>query len=149
MIKKALLVIAVLVGSGFVMYVRNPAPVVPAIPAEALEANSGKPFVVKLHAQWCPVCMVTKDVWSEIEEAYRGRVHFVVLDFTSQAKTDASRIEAKRLGLSQVFEDYQDVTGALLVVDGRTRNVTADIGGNRDLADYRAAIDSALKEATR
>lgn len=149
MIKKALLVTAALVACGFVMYVRNPAPIVPAIPAEALETNSGKPFVVKLHAQWCPVCMVTKDVWSEIEDAYSGRVHLVVLDFTSQAKTDASRIEAMRLGLNEVFEDYQGVTGAILVVDGRTRNVTADISGNRDFADYRAAIDDALKEATR
>ena len=149
MIKKGLLVIAAVIGCGFVLYVRNPAPIVPAIPADVLETSFGKPFVVKLHAQWCPVCMVTKDVWSEIEKAYSGRVHLVVLDFTSQARTDASRIEAMRLGLGKVFEDYQGVTGAILVVDGRTRNVTADIGGDRELADYKAAIDGALMEATR
>ena len=96
MIKKALLaaatLVTVLVASGLVMFVRNPAPVVPAIQADSVAADSSKPFVVKLHAQWCPVCMVTKDVWSQIEAAYGSRVHLVVLDFTNQARTDASRV---------------------------------------------------------
>jgi thiol-disulfide isomerase/thioredoxin len=126
------------------MYLTNRAPAVPAIPAASLAASPGKPFVVKLHAQWCPVCMVTKDVWSEIERAYVGRVHLVVLDFTNQSRTDASRAEAARLGLNKIFDEYEGVTGAILVVDGRTRDVTADIGGRRDFAEYRTAIDALL-----
>jgi thiol-disulfide isomerase/thioredoxin len=128
-----------------VAYVTNPAPVVPTIAAaEAVE--SGRPFVVKLHAQWCPICRIGKGAWSQIEEAYAGRVNLLVLDFTSDATTEASRAEAKRLGLGAFFDEYAGVTGPVAVLDGRTRDVTAFISG-RDFAEYRAAIDERLAAA--
>jgi thiol-disulfide isomerase/thioredoxin len=93
-VKKVLLiiasVIAVLAAAGYVMYVMNPAPTVPSISLDDA-ANSGKPFVVKIHAQWCAVCMATKRVWSQIQEAYGSRVNLLVLDITNRATTDASR----------------------------------------------------------
>jgi thiol-disulfide isomerase/thioredoxin len=147
MLRKALRVVAafsaVLVAFGYLMYVRNPPPTVsPVSTAEA--AIPGKPYVVKLHAKWCPVCMTTKGVWSQIEDTYSARVHLVVLDFTNQANTDASQAEAKRLGLEKVFDEYAGWTGTVLVLDGHTKEVTASINGSRDFAEYRAAIDTAL-----
>jgi thiol-disulfide isomerase/thioredoxin len=148
MIKRALVVVSIVVAAliavGYTLYARNLAPAVPAIAAaEAV----GKPYVVKLHAQWCPVCMVTKGVWSEIEEAYSGRVNLVVLDFTNDANSQASRAEAARLGLEEFFADYGGATGTIVVLDGRTKEVTAAINGSRDFAAYRAAIDAALAVA--
>lgn len=150
MIKKALLVVtllgAVLVAFGYIMYVRNLAPVVPAVSAVEA-AKTGKPYVVKLHAQWCAVCMLTKGVWSQIEETYSRRVNLVVLDFTNEANTKASRAEATRLGLEKFFEEYAGATGTIVVLDGRTKEVTASINSSRDFAEYRAAIDAALDGA--
>ena len=77
---------------------------------------------------------------------YSGRVNLVVLDVTNQAHTDASRTEAKRLGLEKLFDEYAGATGTIVVVNGRTRKVTASITGSRDLAEYRAAIDAALND---
>ena len=150
MIKKAFLVLTslgvVLIAFGYIMYVRNPAPTVPVI--SSVEAvNPGKPYVVKLHAQWCPICMLTKGVWSQIESTYSGRVNLLVLDFTNQATTDASGTEAKRLGLKKLFDDYSGTTGTIVVVDGRSKAVTASINGSRDFAEYRAAIDATLNDA--
>lgn len=149
--RKALLAIAllgaVLASLGYVMYVRNPPPVVPAISVE--DARAGKPYVVKLHAKWCPVCMVTKDVWSQIEETYRGRVHLLVLDFTNGANTEASKAEAARLGLEKFFDEYGGATGTIVVLDGRSKDVTASINGSRDFAEYRTAIDAALERSSR
>jgi len=69
MIGKALLALAVLMAdrraSAYALYVRNPPPSVPTLSADET-ARSGKPVVVKLHAQWCAVCMLTKDVWTDI-----------------------------------------------------------------------------------
>jgi thiol-disulfide isomerase/thioredoxin len=148
MIKKALLglisAVTVLAAAGYVMYATNTAPTVPAISA-AEAAKTDKPYVVKLHAQWCPKCMMTKDVWSQIEAMYAERVNLVVLDFTNDANTEASRAEAERLGLDQFFDEYGGVTGTIAVLDGRTKEVTASIDGNRDFADYRAAIDAILE----
>jgi thiol-disulfide isomerase/thioredoxin len=152
MIKKTLLVFAllgvVLVAFGSVMYVTNSAPVVPTISGEEA-ANPGKPYVLKVHAQWCPVCMMTKSVWSEIQRVYSGRVNLVVLDVTNQTHTDASRTEAKRLGLEEIFDEYAGATGTIVVVNGRTRKVTASITGSRDLAEYRAAIDATLRDGDK
>jgi len=152
MIKKALLALTslgvVLIAFGSIIYVRNQPPAVPPISA-AEAANPSRPYVVKLHAQWCPICMVTKGVWSQIEEEYSGRVNLVVLDFTNQADTDASRAEARRLGLDTFFDEYAGATGTVVVLDGRTKEVTASINGSRDFADYRAAINATIEDKTK
>src|SRR5688572_22303706 len=89
----ATVVVAALIATGAILYVNNTAPAVPPVsPVEA--AQTGKPYVVKLHAQWCPVCMITKDAWTQIEKAYAQRVNLVVLDFTTDANVEASRAEA-------------------------------------------------------
>ena len=134
---------AVLAAIGSGLYVTNAAPRIEPVAAAA--ANSGKLYVVKLHAQWCPYCMLTKGVWSKIEAAYRGKVNVVVLDFTTKADTVASRAEAARLGLERFFDEYAGATGIVVVLDGRTKEVTAEIGGSRDFDEYRAAIDAALQ----
>ena len=147
MLKKLLLVMAavivLLIGAGTATYLGNAAPAVPRIAVEEA-AKGNKPYVIKLHAQWCAVCLVTKDVWSQIEETYATRVNLLVLDFTNDAKTLASRAEASRLGLEAFFDEYGGATGTILVLDGRTKRVQADISGSRDFSDYRAAIDAAL-----
>jgi thiol-disulfide isomerase/thioredoxin len=152
MIKKTLLVVtslgAMLVALGYVMYIRNAAPTVAAISA-AEATNPSKPYVVKVHAQWCPVCMLTKGVWSQIEDMYSRRVNLVVLDFTNESNTAASRSEAKRLGLEKFFDEYAGATGTIVVLDGRTKEVTASINGSRDFAEYRAAIDATLTGGTK
>jgi thiol-disulfide isomerase/thioredoxin len=133
---------AALAAGGFAMYYRNTAPVAP--PISSAEASSPtRPFVVKLHARWCAVCMITTSVWSQIEKEYSGRVNLLVLDFTDDQTTEASRAAAERVGLGRVFEESGS-TGVVLIVDGRTREVIASIAGSRDFDEYRTAIDAAL-----
>jgi hypothetical protein len=147
MMKKALLgvvaLVAVLVAAVSLLYVTNWAPTVPKLSAADV-SNPAKPYVVKLHAKWCPVCMVTKGVWSQIASTYSTRANLVVFDFTNQATTDASRAEATRLGLGKFFDEYDGATGIIAVLDGRTKDERASISGSRNFADYRAAIDAAL-----
>ena len=147
MIRKAVNVVTVLgvvVASVLLfLYFSNSTPVAPRI-SEADAAGGAKPYVVKFHAQWCPICMTTKGIWSEIEQTYAGRVNLLVLDFTDERTTETSRADARRVGLEMLFSEYEGTTGSIVVVDARTRAVTADIHGRRDLAEYRTAIDSAL-----
>ena len=147
MIKRILLiaigVTAVLAVVAVFLYVQNQTPKPPAI-SSAEASDTSRPFVVKLHAQWCPVCMTTKSVWSQIERTYSGRVNLVVFDFTNDATTLATRAEAKRLGLEKAFDENAGSTGTILILDGRTREVTTSIHGSRDFAEYRSAIDASL-----
>lgn len=142
----ALAMVVALVGTGAFLYARNTTPVVPAI-ATADAAAPGAPWVVKLHAQWCPVCMLTKGMWSEIEQTYSSRVRLAVFDFTDEATTAATRAEAARLGLGGVLEEAGFATGTILVVDGRTKEIRAWINGSREFEDYRTPIDAALTTA--
>jgi len=142
----AVALVAALTAAGAILYTRNSTPIVPTI-AAADAAAAGSPWVVKLHAQWCPVCMLTKGMWSEIEAHYSGRVRLAVFDFTNETTTAATRAEAQRLGLSTVLEEAGFATGPILVLDGRTREVVAWINGSRNFTDYRAAIDAALTAA--
>jgi hypothetical protein len=138
---RAGLVVVVLVASvGALLVVTNPAPVVP----DSDGVPTAAPYVVKLHARWCAICMVTKGAWDEVQDAYTGRVRFVVFDFTSDTTTEASRVRAARLGLEAVFDDYVGETGTVLVLDGTTREVRHSLHGHQDSAQYRAAIDATL-----
>src|SRR4051794_27151712 len=132
MIKKMLLsatcLIALLAATGSVMYVRNSTPGVPVIPVAEI-ANPTRPYVIKVHAKWCPVCMMTKSIWSQIDSMYSGRVNLVVLDLTNEGTIEKSRIEAKRLGLEKFFEEGTGATGVIAVLDGRTKEVRASIQG--------------------
>jgi thiol-disulfide isomerase/thioredoxin len=105
----------------------------------------GRPFVVKFHAQWCHVCRLTKDVWTDVEAAYSGRVNLVVFDFTNEETTVASRAEAERLGLTPLFQEYEGASGYVVIADGRTKDVLQEIDGSLDFAEYQTAIDAALK----
>ena len=150
MIRKLLvttgLIALALVGTVAILYAANGAPGVTPISTAEL-ADSTKPYVVKMHARWCPYCLLQKDEWSRIETAYGGRVNFVVLDFTNERATERSRREAARLNLGRFFDDYAGATGLVVVLDGKTKEVLAEVGGNQTFAEYRAAIDAAL--ATR
>ena len=149
-IKKIVLVLIGLViacaGAGAALYAANATPVEPAITA-AEAATTNKPYVVKLHARWCPICMTTKPIWAQIDSAYSGRVNLVVFDFTNQATTDRSRVEAARLGLEKFFDENAGWTGTISVLDSRTKQERVSIHGRRDFDEYRAAIDASLRDA--
>lgn len=143
----------VLIGAGAVLlalgataailhYSSHSPEVQPVTASEA--ARPTKPFVVKLHAQWCSVCQATKDEWEHIRQEYEGRVNLVVFDATDEASTASSVAEAQRLGLHSVLESYQGATGMVLVVDPASRTVLAALGGILSTDSYRAAIDAAL-----
>jgi thiol-disulfide isomerase/thioredoxin len=130
----------VMVSGGLLIWNRAPA----VAPVSSGDLTMARPVVVKIHARWCPVCMTTKSAWDEIQSAYQNDVHFVVFDVTSDATKATSRLDAERLGLNSIFDEYQDATGTVLVLDATTRTVSHDLYGHRAAVDYRTAIDAAL-----
>jgi thiol-disulfide isomerase/thioredoxin len=147
MLKKILVgaaaLVAVIATTGVVLFVGNAAPAVAAV-TTAEAADPSRPFVVKLHAQWCPICLITKDVWYDLAGEYGGRANLVVFDFTDEASTAASRAEAERLGLESFFEEYAGMSGAIAVIDGGSRETRALLGGKLPADEYRTAIDASL-----
>ena len=147
MLKKFLIgagvLIAVIAATGVILYVGNAAPAV-AVVTTADATDPSRPFVIKLHAQWCPICLVTKDVWYDLAAEYEGRANLVVFDFTDATSTAASRAEAERLGLAPFFAEYAGMSGAIAVIDGGSRATRALLGGKLPTDEYRAFIDASL-----
>ena len=141
----ALGILAAVAGVAFLL-MTNPAPAVPAIVADVADS---RPYLIKLHARWCSICMMTKDEWAKLEQTYGQRVRLVVLDFTTDAATETSRGVAAQLGLTQLFDEYVGETGTVLVVDGRSKDVRHSLHGNLEWAEYAAAVDDVLAPAVR
>jgi thiol-disulfide isomerase/thioredoxin len=137
--------LAGLVAVAGILYLTNSPPAVPPVPASEMAAPS-KPFVVKLHARWCPVCMQTKDEWSDIARAYGDRVNLFVFDSTNETTIATSQRQAAALGLDRLLEDYHGASGAVLVINANTRQVETSVAGNHSFDSYRAAIDAALAD---
>lgn len=124
------------------LYITNTtSPLAPIVLAEA--QTSARPYVIKIHAQWCPICRGTKGAWEEIVEQYRDKAHLLVLDFTNEETSAAAVAEAQRLKLDRVIEEYYGATGLVVIVDGRTKEMT-DVGGFVDASVYAAAIDAVM-----
>jgi len=132
--------LVILAAAGAALYLTNTAPRVPDV-----AVASSKPIVIKVHAQWCPVCIMTKGIWDEVASSYAGKVKLVVFDVTDERRKEASRAEAGRLGLGDFFDENGNWTGTIFVLDGRTKALTATLHGDRNFANYRAAIDQALR----
>lgn len=144
------LVLLALVATAGVFYFLNAAPASTTAPAPAAATEAAqptKPFVVKLHAEWCSVCLATKDEWERVETDYAERANLVVFDATDEASTARSRDEFRRLGLEAVVEQYDGATGMVLVVDQATRKVLAEVAGIQPYDNYRAPIEAALAAA--
>jgi thiol-disulfide isomerase/thioredoxin len=125
------------------LYITNTTPPLPAL-ALADTEDSAKPIVIKMHAQWCPICRATKGAWSELVDRYAERAHLLVLDFTNEQTEAASEAEVRRLKLDGAVEEFYGATGLVLVVDGRTKRVASVVGGIVGTDDYGAAIDAVL-----
>lgn len=134
-----------LVAVAGILYLANPPPAVPSVPVSEVTAPS-KPYVVKLHAKWCPVCMLTKDEWSDIAREYGNRVNLFVFDSTSDTTIAMGQKQAATLGLDRLLEDYHGASGMVLVINSGTQQVVASVAGNRPFSTYQAAIDAALAD---
>ena len=124
--------------------IQDPSLAVPSPAGTEAEARDpSRPFVVKMHAQWCPVCLLTKGTWAAVQQTHAGSANLVVFDFTNEKTTEASRADAKRLGLEKFFDENGGVSGVVYVLDGRTKEVRAELVGEHNAAAYGRAIEAA------
>ncbi|MFQ5417344.1 MAG: TlpA family protein disulfide reductase, partial [Myxococcota bacterium] len=111
------------------------------------EEDTVKPFIVKVHADWCGTCTQLEPTFEALDAKYRDSARLVVFDVTDRQSLEKSRAEADRLGLRAFFEANKFKTGIIAVIDGRTRETVAIFGGETDARAYDAAIASALGDA--
>src|SRR5688572_25137752 len=102
--------IVLLVATVGVLYLTNTTSPLAAISVAEAEAPT-RPYVIRMHAQWCHFCRGTKGAWEQTVAAYGDRANLLVLDFTNEDTWIASEAEARRLKLDGVLQDWYGASG--------------------------------------
>ena len=110
-----------------------------AAPVSA-ESDASKPFIVKIHADWCGVCQRLTPTFDALNEKLGDGARFVVFDVTDKETAAASRDEADRLGIRSFFDSHKSKTGTIAVLHGATREPVVVLGGVTDTSRYEAAV---------
>lgn len=106
--------------------------------------DKSKPIVAIIRADWCPVCQKLEPTLNELQEQYKDRLNFVVLDVTNDAKIAESEKTARELGISKFFADNKQKTSTV-VVFGEKNKIQFKTTHNYDREAYVRAFDDALK----
>jgi thiol-disulfide isomerase/thioredoxin len=104
----------------------------------------GKPVLVDVFATWCAGCKNIAPTLSQLKQEYSGKVNFVVLDVTDQAKLKETQAQAEKLGLGKFLEANKSQTSTVAIIDPATGNILTMFKNNSNKADYSKILDKAL-----
>ena len=108
--------------------------------ASAAEPCTTKPYLIRIHADWCSTCKRLAPIWERIRSSLDEKATIVSFDVTDRAAYEQSRDEAERLGIGDFFARYRNRTGAVAVLDCKTLEPVEVLIGEPDIAKYTEAI---------
>ena len=109
-------------------------------------AEADRPYVIKVHADWCGTCTRLNPVWSQLESRYGERAELVLLDVTDREAVARSRASAERLGIVDFFDAHKSKTGVIAVLDSSRQPIVV-WKGETALEKYAVVIDRTLAAA--
>src|SRR5215467_16048866 len=104
------------------------------------QESAKKPLVLVVYADWCPYCQNLKPVLALMNERYRGRIRYEVLDVTTEATTARARERARSLGLEKFF-DQNYVTTSLVVIKNSAGREVFRAAHDYDFQHYEAVLE--------
>lgn len=102
-----------------------------------------RPVVAIIAAEWCPSCKRIDPVVKEVMAAYSEKLNFVMFDVTNETTKAAAMETAKKLGLSEFFDEYKGKTSTVAIL--KDKKVVFKTSNNGNKSDYEKAFDKALK----
>jgi thiol-disulfide isomerase/thioredoxin len=103
----------------------------------------GKPYIVKIHADWCGTCKMTESTWTRIRAELSTQATVVQFDVSDRVALQESQVEAERLGIADFFQEFRSRTGTIAILDCKTRRPVAVLTGVRDFDKYHKAVTKA------
>jgi thiol-disulfide isomerase/thioredoxin len=105
-----------------------------------------RPFFLVVYADWCPYCQQLKPTLALLNEKYKGKIHFVRFDITSETTAAKSQENAQKLGLADFYEKNHERTGVVIILDSSRREVFRTVN-DYDPTHYETIIDTQLRAA--
>lgn len=99
-----------------------------------------------MYADWCGACQAIKPKMAEAKPEFEGQpVLFIKMDMTNDFTAHQSKLLAARLGLSEIFQKNEGMTGFVLLLDANTNEVLDKITTDDDTEGIITKITNALK----
>ena len=114
-----------------------------ALATDGAQACESRPYVVKIHAEWCGICKAIEPTWQRLRSDVGDRATLVTLDVTDRGSVEAAMARAKELGISDFFNEYRRQTGTVAVIDCETLKPVSILRAEHDLSKYQEAIAKA------
>ena len=114
----------------------------PSVTGSAQEVEK-RPLVLVVYADWCPLCQSLKPVLVLMNDRYRGQIHYVLLDVTTEATTAKSRAQAQSLGLEKFFDRNFATTSLVVIRDPAGHEVFKAVH-DYDFHHYEAVLNQQL-----
>jgi thiol-disulfide isomerase/thioredoxin len=108
--------------------------------AAVAQERQKRPLVLVVYADWCPYCQNLKPVLVLMNDRYRGKIRYVVLDVTSEATTAKAKEQARSLGVEKFFDRNFATTSLVVIKDPAGREVFRAVH-DYDFKHYEAALD--------
>jgi hypothetical protein len=67
--------------------------------------SSSRPYVIKVHARWCPVCMMTKGVWNRVQTTVDA-FSALIKSGSTWVNLYLSHLVSERLNSSRVLSTF-------------------------------------------
>ncbi|CAN5394521.1 hypothetical protein BH18ACI2_BH18ACI2_14940 [soil metagenome] len=108
--------------------------------------DDSRPIVAIIRADWCSACQKLEPTMAKLQEQYKDRLTFVVLDVSNDEKTAEAAATARKLGISKFFAAHKKKTSTVAIFDAKHKKLF-QTDHNADGDAYVRAFDDAIAKA--
>ncbi len=115
---------------------------------EGVKAEQPELISLRFYAEWCGYCRVLDAKLDDVKQDFQDTpVWFTYVDITDEDTIRQSGFKAAQLGLGEIYEEYGNSTGDMVLVDASTGEVKDHITHEASEDELRDRISAALTEA--
>lgn len=102
-------------------------------------------LVINFSAEWCRPSQTLTPMYEDLKQAYDARhTLFVTLDLTDEAAVTQSKYLVNALGIEDIWNTQNGITGELLYVDMRTRKIIKSFNDHNEFEQMSIALGEAI-----
>jgi thiol-disulfide isomerase/thioredoxin len=98
-----------------------------------------------MYADWCGACQAIKPKMAEATRQFEGQpILFTRMDMTDDFTAHQSKLLATGLGIQEIFEKNEGMTGFVLLIDADTHEILNKITTEDDTEGIKRKITAAI-----